>query len=112
CPQNEYSQWAHDPHADAYRMLFNERSQSIAKRLGSDKKAHEDRRCLACHVNPLLAKLPLEDAHVREEMQFGVSCESCHGAANAWLVAHTRADWRSNKCLYAMPDLTDPAIVA
>src|SRR5262245_6263956 len=57
CQQDEYNLWAHDRHADAYRVLFDKRSQDISRLLGS-KKAHEDLRCLACHTNPRLAVLP------------------------------------------------------
>ena len=112
CQQNEYTHWMQDPHADAYRTLFSERSQSIVKRLGGMKKAHEEPRCLACHTNPLLAQLPEENSFVQQEKQFGVGCESCHGNANQWLVAHTAPDWRVKKLEYSMPDLTDLTVQA
>jgi hypothetical protein len=55
--QNEHTTWIlHDKHADAYRVLFNERSQTIARNLGG-KPAHEDVRCLACHTHPLTAPI-------------------------------------------------------
>ncbi|MBI3822748.1 MAG: hypothetical protein HY289_08710 [Planctomycetes bacterium] len=111
CQQNEYMQWARDPHADAYRTLFSERSQNIAKHLG-DKKAHEDPRCLACHTNLLLASLPQDRAFVQQERLFGVGCESCHGSATGWLAAHTAPDWRQKKSRYAMPDLADATVAA
>jgi Cytochrome c554 and c-prime len=112
CQQNEYNLWAHDRHADAYRALFNERSKDIARILGGAKKAHEDPRCLACHTNPRLAVLPEETPFVQQERLFGVGCESCHGSANSWLVAHTAADRRVKKRAYEMPDLTEPALRA
>ena len=112
CQQNEYTHWMQDPHADAYRTLFNERSQSIVKRLDGMKKAHEEPRCLACHTNPLLAHPSETESFVQQERQFGVGCESCHGSANQWLVAHTASDWHSKKRAYSMPDLTDLAVQA
>ena len=111
CQQHEYNLWAHDRHADAYRVLFDKRSQEISRLLGP-KKAHEDPRCLACHTNPRLAVLPQETAFVQQERLFGVGCESCHGSANSWLVAHTAKDWRLQKHKYKMPDLTDPTLQA
>jgi Cytochrome c554 and c-prime len=110
CQLNEYTSWTRDPHADAYRVLFNKRSTKIVKLLGGDKPAHDDPRCLACHTNPLLATGPDASAFEREERLFGVGCESCHGSANQWLVAHTRPDWRTNKTAFAIPDLTDPVV--
>jgi hypothetical protein len=112
CGQNEYTLWAHDRHADAYRVLFGARARHIVKLLGGKAKAHEDPRCLACHVTPLLALLPQESAFVQEEKLFGVGCESCHGSATAWLAPHTARDWRQKKAAYAMPDLADPTVHA
>jgi hypothetical protein len=112
CQQDEYNLWAHDRHADAYRVLFDKRSQDISRLLGSKNKAHEDPRCLACHANPRLAVLSEETPFVQQERLFGVGCESCHGSASSWLVAHTAADWRLKKRAYAMPDLTDPTLQA
>ena len=112
CGQNEYLLWTQDRHADAYRVLFNERSQTIAKHLGGQKKAHEDSRCLACHTNPTLATLPLDNPSVQEEKRFGVGCESCHGNANSWLVAHTASDWPTKKRASSMPDLSDTSVAA
>src|SRR6516165_2986238 len=111
CQQDEYNLWAHDRHADAYRVLFDKRSQEISRLLGP-KKAHEDPRCLACHTNPRLAVLPQETSFVQQERLFGVGCETCHGSANSWLVAHTAKDWRLQKHKYKMPDLTDPTLQA
>jgi hypothetical protein len=112
CRQNEYNLWADDRHADAYRTLFNDRSRDIARILGGSKKAHEDPRCLACHTNPRLTFVAEDTSFVHEERLFGVGCESCHGSATSWLVAHTAADWRVKKRAYEMPDLTDPALQA
>lgn len=109
CGQDEYTRWAHDRHADAYRVLFGERSKSIVKHLGGAAQAHDDPRCLACHVTPLLASLPQDGDFVRQEKLFGVGCESCHGSATNWLAAHTARDWRQKKTAHAMPDLADPA---
>src|SRR5205814_170817 len=52
---DEYTRWQrHDPHTRAYQVLFSDRSKEIVKRLNLDA-APEEPRCLACHVNPLVA---------------------------------------------------------
>lgn len=95
--QNEYSTWlAHDKHARAFQVLHEERGQRIGKNLGI--VAHEDARCLACHVNPILAsaETPKDLQVLRGE---GVSCEACHGSAggsDGWLAAHTTGAWKKS----------------
>ena len=56
---SEHSTWAadlthkpsdpHDPHANAYRVLFNTDSVRIAELVGGGP-AHTNARCLACHA--------------------------------------------------------------
>lgn len=93
--QNEYTTWIlHDKHADAYRVLFNERSRTIARNLGGKAPAHEDIRCLACHTHPLTATVVERTPAVLEERLSGVGCESCHGEAKNWFKPHTRPDWK------------------
>ncbi len=96
---SEYSTWiAHDPHARAYRVLFEKRSRDVAKALArKDDKgkllpAHRDPLCLSCHVHP--------DPDVRgtpERQRFawsdGVGCEPCHGEAKNWLTTHYLAEF-------------------
>jgi hypothetical protein len=91
--QNEYSTWlSWDKHAGAYHVLFNERSQRMAKHLGI-KAAHEEVRCLACHSTPQALHDPGSPLH-REERSQGVGCEACHGGAERWLGPHTSAAWK------------------
>lgn len=79
-------------HRRAFDVLFNEKSVRMAKQLGL-KAAHTEARCLACHST--------EPAHVdstkgeRFAHEFGVGCESCHGAAGTWVTRHTERSWRS-----------------
>jgi hypothetical protein len=103
--QDEYTRWlAHDRHANAYQVLREEPSKQIARNLDLKKPPHEEARCLACHTNPEAAGLvvqrflerspgDLAGQRVREEITFGVGCESCHGAAEKWLVPHTQPGW-------------------
>jgi hypothetical protein len=79
-----------DFHTRAYAILTNARSQRIGAALGISV-ATESSRCTSCH-SPMQAIAPArltKDVDPRE----GVSCETCHGAAEPWLRGHTRKDW-------------------
>lgn len=87
--KDEFTVWAtKDKHSRAYGVLFEERSRKMAKILKLKLPAHEDLFCLSCHsVSPEFSKSPKFD------VQEGVSCEACHGAASSWLEPHTRRGW-------------------
>jgi Cytochrome c554 and c-prime len=94
--RNEHTTWiSDDRHSRAFQVLFDERSQRIARNLAGDKDpvpAHEDARCLACHTTPR------SDSQVKATVwmnQDGVGCESCHGSAEKWLGPHTTRDWKN-----------------
>lgn len=109
CRQDEYTTISTgDPHANAYRVLFEKRSRDMAKLLGrTDGKAHEMPRCLACHATPFVAALDASEKHDAKatpdverhrrdaEVAFGVGCESCHGPAGSWLHEHYQKDWKA-----------------
>jgi hypothetical protein len=82
--ENEYTIWLRrDRHAEAFKTLLTERSESIAKNYGLSKPASESQVCLDCHSNN--AKNRVEDFRVQD----GVGCESCHGGSERWLKTHT-----------------------
>jgi Cytochrome c554 and c-prime len=92
---NELTLWvAEDKHALAYEALFTPTALHIAKLLGGKAPAHEDMRCLACHVNPLTATTS-PSARERAEWTSGTGCEACHGSASRWLREHTQPAWQS-----------------
>lgn len=86
--QNEYTTWiAQDRHARAAEVLSNPVSVRMAKILGLGA-AQSAPKCLACHS--------LDAPEARQARSFaneGVSCESCHGPASAWLGPHTTKGW-------------------
>jgi hypothetical protein len=86
-----YSLWAQrDPHARAYRTLYQEQSQQIAERLNL-KNAYTAKVCLDCHaINA--GKSELTQA-ARFTLHDGVGCEACHGAAEKWLDSHKWPAW-------------------
>lgn len=91
-PGGEHTDWApevapsgpHDPHARAYRVLFNEDSKRMAKLLNLGH-AHEAALCLKCHA--------VEGAGPASVTE-GVGCNGCHGPADKWLVAHYLPEWK------------------
>lgn len=89
--RSQFTTWTQqDFHSRAYAVLIDARSARIAETLGI-AQAQSSARCTVCH-SPFQSVAPARltrAAHADE----GVSCESCHGAANGWLRAHTRTDW-------------------
>jgi len=87
--QNEYSTWIlKDKHARAYQALTGEVGERMARILRLGAKAEESAKCLACHA---LYTRP-EQRGRRFEIGEGVSCENCHGPAQAWLGQHTERE--------------------
>jgi len=92
--QNEYSTWIlQDKHSRAYQALTGDIGERMAHILKLDAKAEVSPKCLACHA---LYTSP-EERGRPFEISEGVSCESCHGPASAWLGPHTTRDWPQEK---------------
>ena len=92
---NELTVWVgEDKHALAYDALFSATAVKMVKLLGDKVPAHEDIRCLACHVNPLTATTS-PSTRERAEWISGTGCEACHGSASRWLREHTQPAWQS-----------------
>jgi hypothetical protein len=90
--QNEYVTWSHfDPHSRAYRVLLEEKSVRIARRLGL-KNAHEAPECLACHTD----SVAVEQRGERFLVSDGIGCETCHGSAQNWIATHDDAPSESH----------------
>jgi hypothetical protein len=117
--RNEYTKWLiRDKHAEAYQVLFNERSRGIEKNyrnLASLQDAHAERddTCLACHTNPLAARSADASLVQQERSSYGIGCEACHGAAEKWLGPHTMKGYTAEqKQMDGMKDLKDSAVLA
>lgn len=83
--QNEFVTWhREDKHAQAYKVLLNDRSQRIARNLGL-KDAQTARICLDCHAD----NVSPEQRGERFQLSDGVGCEACHGGSERWLGPHT-----------------------
>ena len=104
--QSSYTVWAtRDPHARAERVLHEPLAARIVELLAIRDPshpvvpAHEHTACIGCHATG-------RGTSARD----GVSCESCHGPAGDWLVAHTLPGWRSAGNTLGMVDLADPFV--
>ena len=107
--QDEYFIWQKkDLHARADGVLYDDRSRAIARRLhlGDPGKSQV---CLTCHALSVPARLqrgPLE-------LEDGISCESCHGAASGWFEGHRSESWTHQQSVAAgMTDLRDVQVRA
>ncbi len=87
--QNEYSIWVvKDKHSRAFAVLSNPVGVRMTRILGL-ARAETEPKCLACH-----ALNAAGDERGRTfDLSDGVSCESCHGPAAAWLGPHTTRNW-------------------
>jgi hypothetical protein len=107
--QNEYLIWArYDPHAGAKALLFEERSRTMARRLGL-KSAHEAPECLACHAE----QVPVAQRGPKFQLSDGIGCEACHGGAGRWLASHYAPDaTHAGNVAQGLVALPDPAVRA
>ncbi len=78
-----------DPHAKAFKNLTNDKGKKIA---GAMKiaDASKDAKCTVCHATDAAKKGPKFAKDLGKE---GVSCESCHGAAEKWNDPHQKEGW-------------------
>ena len=88
----EYTIWAdQDPHACAYSSLFKEQSLAIARNLKLKTPPHKNDLCLNCHATNVSDRQLVPNS--KHTVTDGVGCESCHGGAEQWVVAHTLPGW-------------------
>jgi hypothetical protein len=108
--QNEYYTWLNsDRHAQAYNILFNDRSARIAKNMRLRKRAYEEAVCLDCHTT----NVPAERVEVQVDPEDGVQCEACHGPAGGWRAEHAEEGWTYEQSVArGMIDLRDVPVRA
>lgn len=129
-----YTIWkGYDPHFNSAATLTNGRSKAMARQLGIENAA-ESKSCTICH-SPMaqvaqLATPEPETAPEGHKIDSGVSCVSCHGPADNWLLSHTRQDYpkdalaklgmrqlgtayqRANSCVACHQNLSDQLVGA
>jgi hypothetical protein len=114
CRCDEYNRWKKwDKHADAAKVLSNERSRRMGKLLGYD--VSKSPACLACHGAVIKDPKTRDKNYIVEKE--GVSCSVCHGPYKEWYVPHKEYGeidkWRKfsredKETKYGMTDLWDP----
>jgi hypothetical protein len=129
--QGAYHIWkGYDPHFNASATLTNGRSKAMARQLGIENAA-ESKSCTACHSPTAQVATPeLPKAPEGHKVDSGVSCASCHGPAENWLLSHTRPDYpkdalaklgmrqlgsayqRANSCVACHQSLSDELVAA
>ena len=103
--QNQFLVWSlKDFHSQRpAATLTTARAKQIADAL-QIKDATADARCTTCHAP--LHEVPENRRGEDFKASEGVSCESCHGAAENWLRSHTRTDYtRADRTAVGMRDL-------
>jgi hypothetical protein len=120
----------YDPHSNSAATLTNGRSKVMATQLGIENAA-ESKSCTICH-SPMsgLPDSSLTKPPAGHNLDSGVSCASCHGPAENWLLSHTRKDFpkdalaqlgmrplasayqRANNCVACHQNLSDELVNA
>jgi cytochrome c551/c552 len=129
--QGAYHIWkGYDPHFNSAATLTNGRSKAMARQLGIENAA-ESKSCTICHSPTAQVATPeLPKAPEGHKVDSGVSCVSCHGPAENWLLSHTRPDYpkdalaklgmrqlgsayqRANSCVACHQNLSDELVAA
>jgi len=81
CHAAEISVWKQTPHHETFATLHRKpQAQQIAQKMGIES-FKENSACMKCHYT-------VKKHSVGLEAVAGVSCESCHGAAQGWINVH------------------------
>jgi hypothetical protein len=81
CHAAEIQTWKRTPHSETFLTLHRKpEAQQIANKLGI-QNFKSDSNCIQCHYT-------MDHVDNRLEAIAGVSCESCHGAAQDWVSVH------------------------
>ncbi len=81
CHEQEIQQWWLTPHYRTFDTLHRKpEAKQIAKKLGLGSVKRNE-TCVRCHYTQ-------QEQRGRERVIAGVSCESCHGAAQDWVNLH------------------------
>jgi Cytochrome c554 and c-prime len=125
---DEYPTWSdHDLHSQAHRNIVpDQKGRNLAWQMqevlrpvrGPGYAVHQAAECLTCHAVDLTANqkppVPLKDKTAEHfHTRYGVSCEACHGLADAWFGPHFQTKWRDvapeiKQAEYGQIDLRDP----
>ena len=86
--RNEFQVWSQtDGHAQSFLSLTTSQARKIAANL-REGDPQSSPLCLSCHAVAVPAHLQGENYNIEE----GVTCEACHGAAGEWIETHSDLD--------------------
>lgn len=90
CHTKETAIWKNTRHHRTFReMPRSKEARGIAGKLGI-KRIKADPLCLGCHFTT-------QKKRSKTRVTAGISCESCHGAAENWLKIHSEFSGKPNK---------------
>ena len=83
CHASEVATWKKTPHSTTFLTLHQKKeANDIAKKLGLSS-IKRGQVCIECHYTPQTTEHATQAKAIS-----GVSCESCHGAAQKWVKLH------------------------
>lgn len=89
--QTEHVHWlTQEKHSKAYEVLLKERSVQMAKNLKLKEAPEKSERCLVCHTTYATK----DQQGPKYQLEDGVGCEACHGAAKVWLENHIGREYQ------------------
>jgi YVTN family beta-propeller protein len=87
---NQYSQWLHTKHSQAYASLAKPESREITKLSGLRMEPQQAPICLGCHATAAHTEDWERDPGFRFED--GVQCEGCHGPGSEYMTEAVMRD--------------------
>lgn len=114
-----------DPHAQAFNVLFEERSREMIRRLSRDGGLPPEdlsdvnwyvgqlqEKCVSCHATPLPEGTPVTPEAGLNHYALGVTCEACHGPASRWGDEHLSKSWNTTQSSSGFNQLEDLSVAA
>ncbi|MCH7752152.1 MAG: hypothetical protein IH898_08370, partial [Planctomycetes bacterium] len=104
-----------DKHSWAYRVLHEARGQRIGELMDQDV-LDASTGCVQCHTSNVIEQLwspaILKNNLQNDYMAEGVSCQSCHGPAEDWVLEHQKDNWlqrnHDEKASFGLNKMEDP----
>lgn len=84
CHKDEVAVWKETHHSKGFFDRHrSDEALAILEKLGSKRGMKRDKDCKSCHYTEMIP-----EGKTRAKPSFGISCESCHGAALDWIDIH------------------------
>jgi hypothetical protein len=83
CHKPEYDVWSKTKHSESFKDFHRGPKVRDIIKVTNDRSPKTSKVCVTCHYTTAQA-----DASAKPDQVAGPSCESCHGAASAWIKIH------------------------